>query len=214
MLYVIENFEELMPGVWRVKIPKQQLEHLHVRPDMHCANTIVLAPILKRGSELRMDPTEVIMTVLGKGDEVLLIDASHEGGRGLIPRRSDRQLSSVDIEAGDAAFFAACDQLVGHSLKALATSLVEGIREKHHGKMVEGQGRKWINSPDNFVAMTIQNRDRSLAISIKDVVEAKGSALNPKPDRPGYLRFKVSSAGDLQEAKRLILASARRHFGR
>lgn len=208
MMYLIENAVTLKPGVWSAKLPSQYLDQLEKQSPTVTPFSIVAAPITVHGNELIFRPDSAHVLGRGTTDEALFIDISKlpecsELASSLSPERPWRR-------DNDEGFYEACEKLVSPEFAALGRELVEGIRKLHPGRLIEGKSRKWLNQPVNFVALTIQNRDRSFAISIKNVSEAATSPLHPKPDRPGYLRFKVSDRADVPEALRLILASAAR----
>jgi hypothetical protein len=206
MMYLVENAEQLRPGIWAGKIAPRYLEHLSDGLTPVAPYSIVAAKLNIDGNRLAFSPDDAQLLSQGDAEDTLFVSVSRES------EYSHVRISTTPAARGntDAAFIEACAQLVGTEFAGLAKELVDAIREKHAGRLTEKQGRKWLNEPNNFVAITIQNRDRSLAISIRAVSEAGNSPLKPKPDRPGYLRFKVTRRADVPEALRLILASARR----
>jgi hypothetical protein len=211
MQYVIDDAKQLLPGLWVADVPPRHLAWLPRESHAPSEHSVVVAPVFHSGNELRFDADAATLLVMGTSLSTLFLSsgsslsehsegAASEGAAVPVTWRRD----------SDAGFLQACEELVGDEFRALGQALVDGFRSSHPGRLLEGKSRKWTNQPSNFVAITIQNRDRSFAISIRDVPEAKDSRLGPKPDRPGYLRFKLSGRSDLPEAFRLILASARR----
>ena len=211
MLYVINNATTILPGIWSAIVPTHHFDHLPQSSAARARYTVVTAPLSARGDELRLDPAAA--TILARGTEasILFLDSgpvSPEYPERETPRESD--VAVTWRRETDAGFLDACRALVGEDFRDLGHRLLEGFRPIHPGRLLEGKSRKWTNQPSNFVAITIQNRDRSFAVSIRDVPEARNSSLAPRPDRPGYLRFKVSDISEVPEAVRLILASALR----
>ena len=97
------------------------------------------------------------------------------------------------------------------SLVSLIKDLLDGVRQRYPGELWEGQARKWVNSPDNFVAITIQPRDRSFAIYARGKSDHYGalSSIDVRRDRPGYVQFKFHKASQLEDALKVVLRSAR-----
>jgi hypothetical protein len=93
----------------------------------------------------------------------------------------------------------------------MAKRIMAAVRKQYSGKLREGKARKWVNYPDNFLAMTIQTRDGSFAIHVKGRPEDfDAPTLELKPDRPGYSRFKLQRPDQLEDTIKVILESARR----
>lgn len=205
MLYFVEEPELLKPNMWAGKIAPMYLDHLKDGFTPIGPYSVIAARIQRQGDGLAFDPTHAQLFCRGVSEEAIFLNS-------VSSEHSDETLQVPTIGAlrgeSDEHFLAACGQLVGEEFAKLAEILLRKIRRTHEGRLIEGKGRKWLNHPDNFMAITIQNRDRSLAISIRDVVEAHDSELRPKPDRPGYLRFKISKPADIGEAVRLVNASA------
>lgn len=111
----------------------------------------------------------------------------------------------------DAEFIASCrSHEMPDDLVEGMERLLKRVRTEFAGALREGLNRKWVNYPENFVAITIQHRDRSFAVNVKGRPDQflKGS-LVLKDDRPGYSRFKLERAGDVKEATEVVLRSAR-----
>jgi len=93
----------------------------------------------------------------------------------------------------------------------MAQHLLQEIRRHYPGEMQEGLARKYVNWPHNFFALTIQNRDESLAVHIKgEPHQFSTNQIKLKRDRGSYSRFKLSKQSQVTEAIEVILTSARR----
>ena len=115
---------------------------------------------------------------------------------------------------GDRAFLVQCEHHLNLELNVLAKDLLSSVRDRYPGELLEGLARKWVNHPSNFFALTIQNRDQSLAVHVKG--EPKwftASTLAIKRDRGCYSRFKLTGPTQLEDALRVVLASARLSHG-
>jgi hypothetical protein len=96
----------------------------------------------------------------------------------------------------------------------MAQRLISEIRAHYPGDLHEGLARKWVNHPGNFVALTIQNRDQSFAIHVKgEPTQFSAPTLDIKRDRGSYSRFKLKGLNQMEDALRVILASAHRSEG-
>ena len=206
-MYLIENAESLRPNMWVGRIPPVFLEHLKDGLTPMGPYSVLAARIRVKGRDLTFSPNDAILLCRGVSDDAIFLN---NGSSECSEKSQTANLNLQKQADGDEGFIESCRNLVGEEFAILAKILMKKVRRAYPGRLVEGQSRKWLNHPDNFVAITIQNRDRSLAISIRDVPEALDSELHPKRDRPGYLRFKVSKPSQIGEALRLILASAHR----
>lgn len=207
MMYLIQDAELVRPNLWAATMPSIYLDHLSDGIIPMAPYSVIVAELRVQGSDLAFNPEGARLLCRGTSDDAIFLNSAHSEYSEI---GSESEISDLPRGDGDEAFLSACKQLVSEEFALLAGILIRNIRKIHPGRLVEGQSRKWLNHPDNFVAITIQNRDRSLAVSIRDVPEAHNSELLPKRDRPGYLRFKISKPADLGEALKLISASARR----
>ena len=159
--------------------------------------------------QLSVDLDKILVLNVGTSDEALLVDLGESAGE---TKKSNREQSGP--RAGDQQFVVECGLLLDQAFADMAKQLLAEIRRRHRGHLHEGQARKWVNHPSNFVAITIQPRDQSLAVHVKgDPNEFNAPTLDIKPDRPSYSRFKLERAAQLPDAIRAILASAQRSEG-
>jgi hypothetical protein len=156
-------------------------------------------------------------------DDALIIDIGTDASADIEPASSkDTEPASSKndtrsfepVGSGDEAFLAECRRLLNPHLAKIGAELLQEVRSRYPGKMVEGQARKWVNAPGNFLALTIQNRDQSFAIHVKGSPnEFTAPTLDIKADRPSYCRFKLEQERQLQDAIKVVLASASRTEG-
>jgi hypothetical protein len=156
-------------------------------------------------SQLSISPGTTLVLNVGTDDQTLILDLKLSAG----DRVTRKQMGSLPGR-GDGAFFAACERELEPGLAHLAKELLGQVRAHLPGELHEGLARKWVNSPLNCLAITIQPRDGSLAIHVKGNPDDFGPcSLTIKSDRPSYSRFKINSPDQLGEAIRVVLASAR-----
>ena len=73
--------------------------------------------------------------------------------------------------------------------------------------LTEGEQRKWTATP-NFIALTIQNRNRQLLISVKgDPSMMDYASIQPKVSRRPYCEFHFNSASQLDDTLDIVRQS-------
>jgi hypothetical protein len=150
---------------------------------------------------LTVDPDQLVVLNVGTSDETVFIEIGQA-------QRGDHG-EFTGPQSGDAAFLLECRRQLPSELARLAARLIAEIRHRFSGEMLEGQNRKWVNGPVNFIAITIQHRDQSLAVHVKgNADQIAAHTLDVRPDRPGYCRFKLTADSQLPEALKLIFNSA------
>ncbi|MBI5910877.1 MAG: hypothetical protein HY848_13105, partial [Betaproteobacteria bacterium] len=165
---------------------------------------------------LLIQPAKTTVFNVGDTDELFVIDLGEAKGTTQVPASFIGVQSVGAMSNGDALFLSACEreQLPSHLIEA-AHKIIGSIRAKYAGQMKEGKARKWVNYPDNFLALVIQPRDGSFAVHVwgrPDKFHAQ--SLDIKRDRSRYSRFKLSSQSQVDDALRVILESARLCTGR
>lgn len=196
------------PGIWAAKIEPSELRHFG-RPlatQGHKTVIGIIAPEYRDGS-LLFSPSDAMLLNAGSSVEALLISLESEGSE-----LSDGQ-SVIRID-GDNGFRASANALLNPDMCGSAHALLDALRDEFTGELVVGQGRKWVNSPANFVAFTIQNRDQSLAVTVRGEPDRHpNTPLALRRDRPGYSRFKVASSRDIGPAMAHIRRAANLYNG-
>jgi hypothetical protein len=115
---------------------------------------------------------------------------------------------------GDDAFIDECRAHLPRMLAEGIVQIIADLRRKYPGHFQEGLARKWTNQPGSFVAVTIQPRDRSLAIHVKGRPgDFSAPSLDIRRDTDGYCRFKVDDVAQLADAGRVVQAAARSSEG-
>lgn len=131
----------------------------------------VLEPEYDEAAEtLSIDNRQAHVLNTGTSDRALIIDlgtgpALAQGQPTNLVKQGPK---SVEPEGrGDGMFLSSCRHHLGAGLVSMAERLLAEIRQRYPGELHEGMARKWVNHPENFVALTIQNRDQSFAIHVK-----------------------------------------------
>ena len=96
-------------------------------------------------------------------------------------------------------------------LKALGLKFLEMIRERFVGELIfHPKSRRFVESPNNFWAVVIQPRDKSLRVTVKGRPNAFviPSDLELKRDQSSYSAFKVKEDSQLASAVQIITKAA------
>jgi hypothetical protein len=194
-LSVVIEASEVAEGVWQADLCPESLRVLGVQTNEDDKRTII-GVIQPNWNDGRLEFGHSASKVLNQGssNSVLFVDIA-------LPRRCSEDINAPDHGRGDESFLLACDQYLSEDVADVGRALVQKVREFSPGVLNAGQGRKWVNSPYNFVAFTVQNRDNSIAITVRGEPDRHhNTPLQLKRDRPGYSRFKVSSISEVAPA--------------
>lgn len=123
---------------------------------------------------------------------------------GLNPTTEQKfQQAPINQRSGDSAFLQACKgEGLPIEMVKLISDFLNAVRVFSNDELVEGQSRKWVSKPRNFVAITIQNRNKQFCIHVKKspVLKSLESTLDIRDDRPGYVRFWLQGENQLEAA--------------
>lgn len=217
----VEKVALLSDGVWSAPLSPSEAQMFARGRSAGMGHVSVLGVMEPEFDEptgtLSIDSRQAYVLNVGKSDRTLIVDlgaspraAIKEHTIAPTPQPSD---NSPDGR-GDTMFLAACRRHLGPDLVSMAEQLLPEIRSQYPGELHEGQARKWVNHPENFMALTIQNRDQSFAIHVKGEPEDfSAPTLEIKPDRGSYSRFKLKGQEQLNDAISVILASAKATCG-
>jgi hypothetical protein len=220
--HTIENVTVCGPQVWTASLTAAEVRRLGEPKSRTGQRSVVAIRDAHFDAEahlLSFSPEKATALNIGSTDETLIIDIGNVLPASLedvpVERHAERSHNVEPPEplgSGDAAFLAECRRhFRKESLVRMGTELLAEIRKHYPGKLIEGQARKWVNYPGNFVALTIQNRDQSFAIHVKGRPEDfKAPTLDIRPDRGTYCRFKLETERQYQDAAQVVLQSASR----
>jgi hypothetical protein len=197
-------------GVWIASILPRELRSLG-RSSSAVGMRSVIGVISAEwvDGKLFFRPEDAVVLNAGLSEAALIV--ALESANGAMTDSQTHQTPEPDLVIqGDDGFRAVANALLPADMASVANDLISEIRTSFPGNLVAGRGRKWVNSPANFVAITIQNRDESLAISVRGEPDRHANTpLDLKRDRPGYSRFKVSNRADIGRAMLIIRHAAR-----
>lgn len=210
---LFDDVKQIGVGVWEAAIePADVGRFAGQAPRKGAYSVIGLSHTPEKLSESRILATGdgVILLNQGSSNRAIILDLGGAQADSSQPEKFGRDhYADAYSREGDSNFLRECEKHLRPEIVAIARRFLSSIRESYSGNLREGQGRKWVNYPDNFVAITIQNRDQSLAINVRGHIDNWADlSVEPKPDRPGYLRFKLSRECQIEDALRLVRASA------
>jgi hypothetical protein len=216
----IGDAKSIGPGLWSAKVSPLDVKRLGNSQLAVGSRSIV--GVWKPAYELAtrrllIEPAQATVFNVGDTDEVFVIDLGAPEGHAdrKVVGKLDQE-SALNLGNDDLSFLAACrrEKLPEHLIVA-AEQILKTVRSRYQGQMKEGKARKWVNYPDNFLALVIQPRDESFAIHVwGEPQRFQPGKLEIKRDRASYSRFKLESSGQLADALRVIMESARLSTGR
>ena len=140
--------------------------------------------------------------------DVLILGGRSHGS--LVIQSSIREANAVRVPVklhGDEVFRNLLKSMAPH-IRSAGEDLLSRVRELDPDGEFERHGRRFVNRPDNFVALEPQTRLNEIIVHVRGNVEVH---LPPVSTQRGYSAFKVRSPNDLLEAGS-ALGRARRRF--
>ena len=160
---------------------------------------------------LSFDPGAARILNKGAQSTAIIVDLG-EAARADAPDLPDDDDGA--FRRGDDAFIDECRAHLPRMLAEGIVQIIADLRRQYPGRFQEGLARKWTNQPGSFVALTIQPRDRSLAIHVKGTPgDFAAPSLDIRRGTDGYCRFKVDDVAQLADAGRVVQAAARNSEG-
>ena len=220
MLCAINARESAPFGVWRLKMSADELRHFG-EPTYEQGTVSVLgisddSPSFD-GKTLVFSLKDARLLNRGSGDDVIAVKLTvGQNSDAVVAKTYTPTVVTKSHEqkgAGDDAFLSACEsESMPKPMVDLAKKLLTAIREFSNDEIREGKNRKWITQPNNFIAVTIQNKKKNFAVHVKKTAELitlslpKGP-LDVRDDRPGYARFWITDEKTLSAAIKAARAS-------
>lgn len=206
----VDEVTRLADGVWKGNLTPGEVRSLG-NSSVNLGATSVVATrdgaFEDQGDSLSFDPSDAVVLNVGTGNSVIFLSLGvMESSTGTIRGTSSKD--EVGLRGGDRLFLDAARLLLTPELAQTGEELLREIRSQQPGELKEGQARKWVNEPDNFVAITIQPRDQSYAIHVRgDPKDFGSSSLDIRQDRTSYCRFKIKTRDQVVEAIYVIMHS-------
>lgn len=217
----IDEATQLDEGVWSATLSPADMQVFTRAKSARIGEVSVLGVVDPEFDEaagiLSIDSRKAHSLNAGTSDRALIIDLGETAAQSQTAQGLASAQMSTNAGArgrGDGMFLEECRRHLGQELVSMAERLLADVRDRYPGELHEGRARKWVNHPDNFMALTIQNRDQSFAIHVKGEAHSfSAPSLEVKSDRGSYSRFKLKDDAQLQDAINAVLASARATLG-
>lgn len=134
----------------------------------------------------------------------------------LVKKHADQLQSNVEVASEKSGvhsferFLSDCEKFeLPHALVEAAKSLLHRLDVEEPFELAEGEQRKWTAKP-NFLAITIQNRNRKFLVSVKgNPRNMDFETIRPKVSRPPYCEFHFESPEQLSDVLDAARASRR-----
>lgn len=221
MRVIIDQVTELTLGVYEGEVTPSEVRTLGPCNSVAGQKSILCFHSSYRfyDGRLSFKPKDVSILNIGKSNKALFVNLSNNNNAEFTEPGSTIEIIKLQekdrlkkFKVGDKKFLISISHYLNEDLAELGKQLLLNIRREFPGDLVQGKARKWVNSPDNFFAITIQHKDRSYAVHVKGKREDFNTkTLDIRPDRSSYLRFKISDWSQLEEAISVILKSGHIH---
>lgn len=156
------------------------------------------------GAALLLEKNGAVLLNLGQGNRCVVVENKSE--------ENPDAITAAARQRGDVAFLKSCQREgLPDEIISLGKDFLNRIREFSTDDLVEGLNRKWVTKPKNFLAITIQNRNRQFCVHVKKslVLNSLQPVIDVRDDRPGYARFWLQNQSQLDAS----VAAAKGSFG-
>jgi hypothetical protein len=205
MSITIPNVSSLDPGVWKARLPPDDLRFLGATATRLGPVSVLLlldAPSFNRTtSTLNFSPTNARVLNLGSTDSAIILESpTSPDGRQQIAHITEQLEQAA---GGDAEFLSALPS----SLRALGMQLLTTVRASYPGALkFYPKSEKYVETPDNFWVIRIQGRDESFRITVRGRPDdfIAPCTIDLKPDMTGYSAFKLSAPNQIGEFIKIL----------
>ena len=201
----IPNVSSLDLGVWKAKLPPDDLRFLGGGATRLGPVSVLLlldAPSFDRTtSTLSFSPANARVLNLGTTNSAIILESPTSPEVAQQTSAVARHIEQVG--GGDAAFLAALPS----SLRAFGTQLLTTVRASYPGALrFYPKSQKYVETPDNFWVIRIQNRDESFRITVRGRPDdfLPSGAIDLKTDMTGYTAFKLSSPSQIGDFMKIL----------
>jgi len=203
----ISNAESVSSDIFRAKLNPSQVRFLG-----ETSNSIGETSIIYLGDKsfdydsrtkmISFDPQIVNLLNIGNTEDVLILIKPEK------KLNSNITLPTPELnKPGDNKFLYSLPR----DIKELGIHLLSEVRKHFNGDLkYYPKSGKFVESPNNFWTVRIQNRDKSLRITVRGIPSYFNGIqkLILKDDMAGYSSFKINSDLQIDEAIKIIFQSA------
>lgn len=204
-------------GAWMVAVTPKDLQFLG-KPLARLSGRSVVGLMtyeLSKDREFLVFPiSEARVLSLGDSEDCVAVAINQETSTASTNDENEEVLSGTEAPAvaaaalqtfrsGDQAFISACEaEALPLKIVELGKNFLKRVRDFSDDRLREGKHRKWVTYPKNFLALTIQNRNKQFCIHVKQttVLASLKDTLDIRDDRPGYVRFWLRDESQLDAA--------------
>jgi hypothetical protein len=200
----IPNVSALDPGVWKAKLPPDDLRFLGGGATRLGPLSVLLildsVSFDRASSTLSFSPANARVLNLGSTENALIVESRTSGEA---HERPSTALPDLPAAGGDADFIAALPS----SLRSFGAELLMLVRESYPGALrFFPKSGKYVESPDNFWTVRIQTRDQSFRVTVRGRPEdfLTVGDIQLSPDMTGYSSFKLSAPSQLTDFMKIL----------
>jgi len=206
----------LKTGLWEARLGKKELGYFNnvsVTEAHHAIVVISGAHFDQITRTLTVQPSDCRLIATGATESVIFVSTmlgDQERIRQVRQIVDDVKIGKADLPESAEKFIANCARFgLSPTLVTATQLLLSATFSEHQFELVEGKQRKWTSAP-NFIALTIQNRNRELLVSVKgDPDRMSYKTIKPKVSRRPYCEFHFKSPDQLDEVIDIVRMSIR-----
>ncbi|MBI1215004.1 MAG: hypothetical protein GC185_04190 [Alphaproteobacteria bacterium] len=203
------------PGTWIVSLTQSEVRHFAKGHILTKGNRSVIGvnnPQYDSTKQTLSIPVDSIFPFnIGMQHQSVIVDLGSEP-QSLRTENEKHEAPDLGIASSlDQPFIEACiSEKMPNDMIRLVQQVLCTVRKEHKDKLIEGKGRKWTTSPNNFLAITIQNRNKQFLVSVKaDQTRHPYQKISLKKSRAPYCEFHLNAQSQTEDAVSAILRSAR-----
>ena len=208
MSLTFSQVKPIGPGAWIAPLPPNDARRFGQNPPSKGGRSVIgiESPKFEIEAGTLSAALDAIFTLnVGESEEAVFIDLRPQEAVTTKLPEIEKPINSP----ADKDFIAACQLHLPESMTGIISRVLHEVRRHHDDKLIEGEGRKWTTDPLNFMAITIQNRNKQFLVSVKaDPSHHSFKQIQLKRSRSPYCEFHLNSPSQIDEALRIILASA------
>ena len=210
MLLQLENVIPLGSGVYVVDVDPNDVARIgHQEGEVPTAPTVLYAGQCQFRPETRtlnLRMSELTLLSRDSSSTAIIVCVREEN---YPEQNSDSQTNTTACD-NITSYTDACHRYLTGDVLDISLSFVQRLDETLNFSLIEGKARKWTAYP-NFLAITIQNRNQQLLVSVKgNPRDMNYRTIKPKLSRSPYCEFHLHSYEQLDEAVDVALKSAER----
>ena len=215
MSITIEEVSKIYEGIWKSNINPVELQTIGLCTKFYGDYNIILInkPYVydKDKHYLNFSLTSMNILNIGNSNETIIIDAEINNS---FKKKILDDTKKVNMETvfykGDKLFLQTLDSFVKlpPDIKYIGKSILIEVRKFYKGELKYYENsKKYIEFPDNFWTIKIQQVDRSLRITARgdaNFLRDKVNSIEINADIHGFLSFKISEKSQINDALKII----------